>query len=155
MLDAGIVTGALAGLTGSLHCVAMCGGYATAAAARTRTLEPARRLQAGRHAAQLGRLTTYLLVGAAFGAAGGAALALAWPPAQRVLYALANAVLILTAVRIARPAAASVVLERAGLVLYRRAAPLARPLSVRPGLAGRYALGVLWGLTPCALIYGL
>jgi sulfite exporter TauE/SafE len=155
MLDAGIVTGALAGLTGSLHCVAMCGGYAAAASGRTQIIEPARHLQAGRHAAQLGRLTTYLLVGAAFGAAGGAALALAWPPAQRVLYALANVVLILTAVRIARPAAGSVVLERAGLALYRRAAPLARPFAARRGLTGRYALGVLWGLTPCALIYGL
>lgn len=155
MLDAGIVTGVLAGLTGSLHCVAMCGGYAAAMSPRTQPLEPARRLQAGRHAAQLGRLTTYLVIGAAFGAAGGAALAIVWPSAQRVLYVLANVVLILTAMRMVWPLAASVVLERAGLALYRRAVPLARPLAAGHGIAGRYVLGVLWGLTPCALIYAL
>ena len=27
MVDAGFVTAVLAGLTGSLHCLAMCGGY--------------------------------------------------------------------------------------------------------------------------------
>jgi sulfite exporter TauE/SafE len=156
MLDAGIVTALLAGLTGSLHCVAMCGGYAAASqTTRAQPLVPARRLKAGRHVAQLGRLTTYLALGAAFGSAGGVALGVGWPSAQRVLYVLANLVLIATAVRIARPLAAGMALERAGLALFRHAAPLARPLVAGQDLASRYALGLLWGLTPCALIYAL
>ena len=156
MLDTGIVTGALAGMTGSLHCVAMCGGYAALAAARpVQPLVAARRLEQDRRAVQVGRLTTYLALGAAFGAAGGAAFGIAWPPAQRVLYALANLVLILTAIRLVRPLTAGFALERAGLALFRRAAPLARPLMHGQGLPGRYVLGLLWGLTPCALIYGV
>jgi uncharacterized protein len=156
MVDAGFVTAALAGLTGSLHCLAMCGGYvAVAGAGAAQPLRPARALRIERVVAQAGRLSTYLLLGAAFGAAGGAALALDWPAAQRLLYGIANGVLLLTALRIARPASAAAVLERAGLAVFREAAPLARRFMRAPGSSGRFALGLLWGLTPCALIYGL
>ena len=160
MLDAGVIAAALAGLTGSLHCLAMCGGYVAMASGQcgpggAQPLLPARALRIRQAAAQLGRLSTYALLGAGFGAAGGAAFAIQWPLAQRGLYAFANVVLLLTAVRMARPTFAAPVLERAGLAVFRHAAPLARPLVAASGVAGRYALGMLWGLTPCALIYGL
>lgn len=155
MLDAGVVAAVLAGLTGSLHCVAMCGGYAVASHAGPAAILPAAQLRAGQVAAHLGRLATYLLLGCAFGAAGGAAFAFAWPGAQRALYGIANGVLLLTAARVAFPAASAAVLERAGLALFQRAAPLARPWLRGTGLRARFALGLLWGLTPCALIYGM
>lgn len=155
MPDAGVVAAVLAGLTGSLHCVAMCGGYVVASHARVQPLVPAARLRAGLAAAHLGRLSMYLLLGFAFGAAGGAAFAFAWPAAQRVLYAVANGVLLLIAVRIAYPAASGVALERAGLALFQRAAPLAQPWLRGTGMRARFVLGLLWGLTPCALIYGM
>ncbi|HSV19184.1 MAG TPA: sulfite exporter TauE/SafE family protein [Casimicrobiaceae bacterium] len=156
MVDAGFVTAVLAGLTGSLHCLAMCGGYVALTGSRSvQPLRPARALRMERLAAHAGRLSTYLLLGAAFGAAGGAALALDWPAAQRVLYGIANGVLLVTALRIARPLTAMAALERAGLALFRQAAPLARSFIAAPGWPGRFVLGLLWGMTPCALIYGL
>lgn len=156
MLDAGLLAGVLAGLTGSLHCLAMCGGYvALTSGAAAQPLLPARRLRAGQAMTHLGRLTTYALLGAAFGAAGGAAFAVEWPPGQRVLYALANVVLLASAVRMARPVLAAPALERAGLAVFRQAAPLARPFIGSARLGGRYVVGMLWGLTPCALVYAL
>ena len=156
MLDAGLLAAALAGLTGSLHCLAMCGGYvAMSSGSASQPLLPARRLRTGQAMTHLGRLTTYALLGAAVGAAGGAAFAVEWPAAQRFLYVLANAVLLASAVRMLRPALAAPALERAGLAVFRHAAPLARPFIGGAGLGGRYMLGMLWGLTPCALVYSL
>ena len=157
MLDAGLLAGALAGLTGSLHCLAMCGGYVamSSGAVAAQSLLPVRRLRAGQAMTHLGRLTTYALLGGAFGAAGGAAFALEWPAAQRLLYVLANVVLLASALRMARPVLAAPVLERAGLAVFRQAAPLARPFIGGAGLGARYVLGMLWGLTPCALVYAL
>jgi len=156
MIDAGFLAGALAGLTGGLHCLAMCGGYVAASGpSAVQPLLPARALRARQAATQSGRLLVYMLLGTAFGAAGGAAFALQWPGGQRALYALANLVLLLTAVRMVRPALGQPMLEGAGLALFRQAAPLATPWIRASGLSGRFALGMLWGLTPCALIYGL
>jgi sulfite exporter TauE/SafE len=156
MPDAGFVAAALAGITGSAHCVAMCGGYAAmAGAAAPQPLLPAQALRARQAATHLGRLSVYVLLGMAFGAAGGAAFAVEWPAAQRALYALANVVLLLTAARMTRRTLAQPMLERAGLAVFRRAAPIAGPWIRARGLPGRFALGMLWGLTPCALIYGL
>jgi sulfite exporter TauE/SafE len=156
MVDLGFLAALLAGITGSVHCLAMCGGYAVAGVSvRAQPLLPARRLRLERVVTQLGRLGTYVLLGAAFGAAGGAAFALQWPAAQRVLYVAANLVLIVTAIRLASPVGAGALLEHAGLAVFRQAARVATPVLSGRSLAGRFALGSLWGLTPCALIYGL
>jgi sulfite exporter TauE/SafE len=156
MLDAGFLVGALAGLTGGLHCLAMCGGYvAVAGTSGAQPLLPMATLRLRQAVTQSGRLATYLLLGAAVGAAGGAAFALHWPASERTLYALANVVLLLTAMRMLQPAIGQPVLERAGLAVFRHVAPLAGPWMRRAGLSGRFALGMLWGLTPCALIYGV
>jgi sulfite exporter TauE/SafE len=59
MVDAGFVTAALAGLTGSLHCLAMCGGYlAVSSAGGAQPLRPLSVLRAERAVTQLGRLCT-------------------------------------------------------------------------------------------------
>jgi uncharacterized protein len=155
MLDAGFITAALAGLVGGAHCIAMCGGYVIAARHTAQPLVPARRLRAGALASQLGRLVTYLSLGAAFGAAGGAAFAFAWPSTQRALYVAANAVLLITAARVAHPAPAAALLERAGAALFQRVAPLASRWLRGTHRPARVRLGLLWGLTPCALIYGV
>ena len=65
MPDAAFIAAILAGLTGSLHCVAMCGGFATASVAPVAPLLPARALARQRVAMQAGRLVTYALLGAA------------------------------------------------------------------------------------------
>ena len=67
MLDAGFAAALLAGLTGSVHCLAMCGGYAVAGgAAGAQPLLPARSLRLERLVMQLGRLGTYVVLGAAW-----------------------------------------------------------------------------------------
>lgn len=156
MPDAAFVAALLAGLTGSAHCIAMCGGYVAATnVGGVAPLLPARRLALERGIMQAGRLGTYLALGALAGGAGGTAFALSWTAWQQVLYAAANVALLLAAFAIAGAALPAVALERTGLRVFRRALPLASPWIARPGLRGRFVAGMLWGLTPCALIYGM
>ena len=96
-----------------------------------------------------------MLLGAAFGAAGGAAFAVAVAPLQRGLYVAANVMLLLLALSLVTREGAFGGLERAGLAVFRRLLPTVTRLAPRGGMASRYALGIVWGFTPCALVYGV
>jgi sulfite exporter TauE/SafE len=156
MPQSALIGAFLAGLLGGLHCVAMCGGWvAVVTRSASVPLVPVARLRVDFLASQAGRLTTYVLLGVLFGAAGGAALAAALGPVQRGLYIGANLLLLLLAVSIAMRGASFAPLERAGLAAFRRVAPAVARAGLRHGVAGRYLLGLLWGITPCALVYGV
>jgi hypothetical protein len=76
-------------------------------------------------------------------------------PVQRFLYVVANLCLLALAVAIAWKQGTFAWLERAGGALFGKLLPAFRPL-LRMGTApARYALGMLWGLVPCALTYGV
>jgi uncharacterized protein len=131
----------LASLAGSLHCVAMCGGFVCMLRGG-----PGRQL-----VYNLGRVCSYLFIGALAGHAGmflvelcGAQNAIA---AQRVLALLSGLLMVVVG------------LQFAGLL--RHAAPRwpgalvsrLRPLLQAPGLAPPLALGTLNGWLPCPLVY--
>ena len=85
----------LAGTLGGAHCLAMCGGFLTAMSGAGRPAQqpllPARALALRQLPYNLGRITTYGLLGGAFGAAGSASLvAVDWLPLQRALFVVAN-----------------------------------------------------------------
>jgi sulfite exporter TauE/SafE len=46
-------------------------------------------------------------------------------------------------------------LQRAGSALFARVLPAVQPLMLRESDGARYALGMIWGLVPCALIYSV
>jgi len=160
MAQSALIAAFLAGLLGGLHCLAMCGGYVGALAAgggssQSGIILPARALLFRQIAAHAGRIGSYAALGALFGAAGGAALGTTWLPVQRGLYLAANALLLVLAVGVARGASPFAWLERAGLRLYAALLPAARPLAARTSAASRFGLGLLWGFTPCGLVYGV
>jgi sulfite exporter TauE/SafE len=147
----------VAGALGGVHCIAMCTGWLTALAPRgaTATILPARALLAMRVAGQAGRVTMYALLGALLGAAGGTAFAATLAPWRQGLYVLANVMLLWLALTLAAGAFNFAWLERVGLKVFARALPIVRRLAPRRDLPSRFLLGMLWGLTPCALIYGV
>jgi sulfite exporter TauE/SafE len=121
----------VSGLAGSMHCVAMCGGFAATAGSRP----------TGAAAWHLGRLSTYALLGAIAGAVGKVIPGPAWIPAAvaTVLlcwFALAIAGLV-SEPRIRVPG-----IGRAGIAL-----------ANREGLGWRYLFGMTTGLLPCGLVY--
>jgi uncharacterized protein len=157
MPQSALIGAFLAGLLGGLHCFAMCGGWIAAVSGKDGAVElqPSRALRAGQVATHAGRLTTYVLLGAAFGAAGGAAFASAVAPLQRGLYVAANVMLLLLAISIVARGVALAWLEHAGLAVFRKLLPFVTRLAPRGGVSSRYALGMVWGFTPCALVYGV
>jgi len=138
--------GFLFGLVGSLHCVGMCGAIALALPGAD---GPRLRYVAGRVLYNLGRLTTYALLGAAVGAVGQGLRLAGW---QQGLSVLAGGLVVaLVAVPERWQARAAAVLGL-GVVLGRVKARLGY-FYQRPTLGSLYAAGVLNGLLPCGLVY--
>lgn len=160
MAHSALIAAFMAGLLGSLHCVAMCGGYVGALAAgpgasQTRAILHVRDLAARQFVAHGGRIGAYAALGALFGSAGAAALGTEWVAVQRGLYVGANLLLLALAFAIATGRSPFGALERAGLVLYQRVMPIAAQVGRVPGAGARVLMGVLWGLTPCGLVYSV
>jgi sulfite exporter TauE/SafE len=159
-----LISAWLAGILGGVHCIAMCGGFLTAIAgsgmpalAQGRPLLPARILARRQLPYNLGRITTYALLGAIAGSAGALATASAASllPLQRALYVLANVFLLALALGIAGRHAGFSWLQRAGLAMFAKVLPAVRPLLVTRAVSARYAAGMVWGLVPCALTYSV
>lgn len=153
-----LLSALLAGLVGGLHCAAMCGGFVAALSTRDRAqpLRPLRSLAASQAAYHAGRVASYALLGAAFGATGAATLgAIDLVPVQKALYVVANAMLLVLAASLVTRAAGHSWLARAGTQVFARVLPAVQPLTSATGHASRLALGMLWGLVPCTLVYGV
>lgn len=155
-----LISAWLVGALGGLHCLAMCGGLVAALAARDgaahQALLPARIVAARQLAYQVGRISTYALLGAAFGATGALALQVAdYLPLQRAVYVGANVFLLLLGGSLAFATPGAGWLQRTGAKAFGAALPVVQPLLQRPGAAGRIALGLLWGLLPCGLVYSV
>jgi sulfite exporter TauE/SafE len=154
----------LAGALGGAHCLTMCGGFVVAMTGgegaergpRSAPLLPGRSLLWRQLPYNVGRVATYAVLGAIAGGAGAAALSAAeWLPLQRSLYVIANLFLLTLAAAIASKHAGVATLQRAGAALFARFLPAVRPLLVANSVPARYALGMIWGLVPCALTYGV
>jgi sulfite exporter TauE/SafE len=154
-----LVSAWLLGTLGGLHCFAMCGGLLTAVAMRdgaSSPLLPARTIAARQLGYQAGRIATYAMLGTAFGAAGAFAMtAVDFLPLQRALYLAANLLLLVLGVNLALGTHGVPWLQRRGAAAFGRLLPVLQPLLQRPGMAGRIALGLAWGLVPCALVYSV
>ncbi len=154
MPDVTLLTLLVAGLLGSTHCVAMCGGIAAALGSAP---SPARRSGPVALLHQLGRISSYGMAGAVAGAAGAAGMSLATTRWNEALRLATAAMVVLIGLRIATggrlPWRWLGAPERLGGMLWRRLLPLAnRMLPESPALRA-LAVGMLWGWLPCGLVY--
>ena len=158
MASSAMFAAAIAGLLGGVHCAAMCGGWLAAFSLRTTTapLLPLRTIAVENAVGHAGRIVTYAMVGAGLGATGGEAFAIAWEPLQRLLYVVANVALFSVAIALARgPVRGGGLAERVGLRMFHKLLPAVKTLSGQRRIPARFALGLVWGATPCALVYGV
>lgn len=160
---AALVSAWLVGVFGGFHCMAMCGGFSAAIATREKTLRegsspllPARAIVCQQLTSQAGRLMTYVLLGSIFGAIGAASMrAIDLLPLQKTLYVVANLFLAVLALGVATRHTHGSWLQRAGTTAFSPILAMLRPLLRRPDFVGRLALGMLWGLVPCAMVYSI
>lgn len=148
-----LVSALLVGIAGSLHCVGMCGGIAMN---MTFALPEDDRRGAMLWRRQclfgLGRVISYMLLGALAGLLGGgvASLGAAWAGVPLLVSAL---LMVLLALHLLGASAGIQILERAGLLVWRRVQPLLRPLLPITSAPRALAVGMGWGLLPCGLVY--
>jgi len=147
---AALVTGFLAGLFGSTHCVAMCGGIM--AVLHGQVPRGRDRLAAGFHA---GRLTSYLLLGLALTVLGMLPMEILPSTAGPVMRVALGLMLILIAVYIALPGRVRDVFGDLAAPLTKRIMPLFQHLLPADRWEKAIGLGLLWGLLPCGLLYGV
>lgn len=154
MPETGYVALFLIGLLGGTHCVSMCGGIVGALSVQM----PGR---SGRQwpihlAYNLGRISTYTLMGAALGAVGTAGLLFNDVlPVQMGLYVLANLMLVALGLYLSGFTRLLAPIERAGLVVWHRVQPLTRRFLPARSVFQALPLGMLWGFLPCGLVYSV
>lgn len=148
-----LVWGLLLGAGASLHCAGMCGAIGCALLVATDSSSGARPAWQRLATMQLGRILSYILLGLAFGTFGaGLYRALDFSSIHTVLQWLAAAIVVWTGLATAGLAPSLAGLDRALAPLAGRTAQLRLFLS-RSGPELDIVSGLVWGLTPCPLVY--
>lgn len=146
----------VAGVSGSLHCLAMCGGLSGALGMRART---AGKTASGAFAFaatyQTGRLLSYALAGSLCGAVGGLLTNLMSITGLTIwLRVAAGVLMVLLGAQLLFGWRLLTSIEKAGAHLWRQLAPLSKKLP-ESGFAQTLLMGALWGWLPCGLVYSM
>jgi uncharacterized protein len=150
----------VAGVLGSVHCFAMCGALAGALGLRARQVGATpQRTFCLALSSQLGRIASYVFIGAAVGGAGAwLTTVMSWVHAAATLRVLAGAVLLAMAIRVAFNINFFAGLERVGARLWSKLGANRLALTGggrQPGLAQSLLMGLAWGWLPCGLVYSM
>lgn len=151
----------LGALVSGWHCALMCGGIAAAierqgdgSAVIQMPLQSKTQLFYLQLIMHLGRLTTYVLLGALAAWVGVVVWQQNMVPIQRPLFALTSLMLIFMGVRLLRQNSKSPLLLGRWLGA-RMASYWAKYLGRFAGHSSRWFSGMLWGLVPCGLVYSV
>jgi sulfite exporter TauE/SafE len=143
----------LVGLLGGGHCAGMCGGIVGAV---TVTLPGSKPKWPFLLSYNLGRIVSYMLAGVLAGAIGASSFFLEHVlPIEKILYALANVMLILLGLYLAGIWRVLTKLEAVGGKLWQRLQPWSRRLLPVRNIPQAALLGLLWGWLPCGLVYSV
>jgi sulfite exporter TauE/SafE len=148
----------LLGLLGGIHCAGMCGGFVAALARGTPQKIHFGRVSVAVQAlpCHLGRIAGYGLVAALLGALGASlGRASVLLEAETVFYTAANVFLVALGGFLLLRGSGVRALEGLGARIFAAIAPLARRLARGNGVSRRFALGMLWTLVPCGLLYAV
>ena len=148
-----LIPAVAAGLFGSAHCLGMCGGlsglFAMHASARATASQPVLAVTYN-----LGRLSSYASLGA-LSAYAGQGLVEILPGLALPLRLAAGLVIALMGIQIAFGWQLLGPIERVGSLLWRLVSPLTKQVLPVTSPARALALGLLWGLLPCGLVYSM
>ena len=148
-LTAAFVTG----LLGSAHCVGMCGGisglFAVNAAVRSLKIQAPKAF-----AYNIGRILTYAILGVVV-AMLGKTMVDSIPKLAAPVRLASGLLIILIGLQLAFNWRLLTPLENAGAKLWRSVAPTAKGLLPVESARQALALGLIWGLLPCGLVYSV
>lgn len=153
MPELSLISALLVGLLGGGHCAGMCGGIVSAVSLSL----PGQQPKVGYHFSyNAGRIASYTLAGVLAGVLGSSSLFLNHLlPVEKLLYLLANLMLIALGLYLAGWWRGVLVLERAGGALWKRIQPLSKKFLPVHTWRQAFVLGLLWGWLPCGLVYSV
>ena len=154
-----LVTALIVGLLGGVHCLGMCGGVV---GALSFNLKPEVQVSLWRmmlpyHLAyNLGRINSYMVIGALFGFLGSSMVSLAsFLPAQQALQVFAGIFMLLLGFYIGGWWNGVVVVEKLGQVVWQRLQPIVKRITVVQNFYQAWLYGLVWGWLPCGLVYSM
>jgi sulfite exporter TauE/SafE len=163
-----------AGAVGGVHCVGMCGGIATLLSQKAPTgtkvipiVDTTARINSSACSSKLtpntrryqfllhsGRLLTYMLIGAVFGAMGAAGVIIKpYLPVQQIFYVMGNLALLLLGLRLLGFRPALMFFDTVGNFVQRIAHGMMP--SMLTGSPYPFLLGMSWGCLPCGLLLAI
>ncbi|MBR7002019.1 MAG: sulfite exporter TauE/SafE family protein [Neisseriaceae bacterium] len=141
------------GFLGGVHCVGMCGGLC---AAFSLQLPP----NISRHKLiillNLGRLTSYIIIGALFGLFGQLGTnTVVGNEIRAVLFVVAQILLIFAGLYLSGLFAGFAKIESVGKPIWRKLQPIMHKFLPIQSVSGSLIVGALWGWIPCGLVYSV
>ena len=141
----------LLGFFGGTHCVGMCGGLSSAFALQ---LPPHLNRLGLIVLLNLGRISSYVLIGLIVGLVGQIGISLDdTRRLQNGLYIAANILLLLLGLYLAGLSTAATQIERIGRPIWKRLNPILNRLLPIKSVPACFGVGMLWGWLPCGLVY--
>ena len=145
-----LFTALLVGFFGSGHCLVMCGGMASALQMMMQQQSRSKILFL-QLMLSLGRISSYAILGALFGALGATALGIG--PFSHILQLFGGLMLVLMACYVSRIWTVLTRLEVFGARLWRRIQPFSSKLLPINSTYKAVLYGLCWGYLPCGLVY--
>lgn len=154
MLDIPLLFSSLMlGFLGGVHCVGMCGGLC---AAFSLQLPP----NISRHKLillmNLGRIGSYVVIGALFGLFGQLGTStVVGNEIRSVLFVIAQVLLILAGLYLSGLFVGFAKIEKVGVPIWRKLQPIMHKFLPIQNVSGSLIVGALWGWIPCGLVYSV
>lgn len=158
MYESLLFTALMVGFLGGVHCLGMCSGVV---GTLSFNLRPEVQLSLWRMflyqlAYNLGRVTSYALIGALFGWLGHTVTSLAtFLPAQQALQIFAGAFMLALGLYVAGVWNGVVVIERLGSFIWKRLQPVVAKMTSVRTIPQAWLYGMVWGWLPCGLVYSM
>jgi len=157
-VDSIYITAFIVGILGGVHCLGMCGGVV---GGLTFSLESKVqtswwRMMSFQLTYNLGRLTSYVIVGAIFGLFGASLGSVAtFLPVQQLLQLLAGLFMIALGLYLGGWWFGVAKIERLGQKLWQHLAPYAQKMTPVRHYHQAWLYGLIWGWLPCGLVYSM
>ncbi|MBN2865963.1 MAG: sulfite exporter TauE/SafE family protein [Thiotrichales bacterium] len=153
-----LVTSLVVGVLGGVHCLGMCGGVVGALTfGLDVNIQRSRfKMMLFQLAYNVGRITSYMMIGAIFGSIGMALGSLAtFLPAQQALQIVAGLFMIALGLYLGGWWYGVVVIEKVGQSLWTHIQPYANKLTPIKHFRQAWWYGLIWGWLPCGLVYSM
>lgn len=144
-----LLTAFMMGLLGGVHCVGMCGGF-VCALNYSHTQHQARTQFFYQLLYSLGRITTYTLLGAIMGLLG---MALQMGVGGLILRTMTAVMMVMIGLSIAGWSQIITKLDAFGAIIWQPVSHITRYFMAHRTPRMAFALGSIWGLLPCGLVY--